>query len=159
MKNNHQLTQTALFITLIFVVTSLTSIPILPYGYFNLGDSILLALAYTLPIGSSIWLGIGPTMSDVLSPFMFYAPYTFIIKTVGILTLKFIPRKLPLWLRLYITSILMSILYGGVDIILTGSVNAFIPSIIANGLQTLFSPILALILIPLTQRAMKKVIR
>ena len=66
---------------LIFVATMIIKIPSPLSGYINLGDSIVLLAAWTLPPAYSfLAAGVGSALADVLSPYIEYAPVTFLIK-------------------------------------------------------------------------------
>ena len=75
------ITLTAIFAALCCAATMI-SVP-LPFGYFNLGDVIVLSAAWLLgPLYGAIAAGIGSSLADVLLSFVSYAPATFVIKAL-----------------------------------------------------------------------------
>ncbi len=76
-----QLTQTALFAALTFVVTRFIQIPI-PLGYFNIGNTIILFCCALLPSPCGILAGaIGSALADLTS-FPVYTLPTLLIKAL-----------------------------------------------------------------------------
>ncbi len=77
------LTLAALFVALIFVITSFLKIPSPFKGYINLGDCVVLLAAWKLPPKYSfLAAGIGSALADLLGGFVVYAPATFFIKGI-----------------------------------------------------------------------------
>ncbi len=89
MRNNHtiKIAYTALFMALIFVGTQFLRIP-LPFGYFNMGDCLILLSAVI--IGGShavIASALGAALADILSGYVIYAPATIIIKSLMVIAM------------------------------------------------------------------------
>ena len=71
----------ALLAALIFIATRFISIPLPAVGYVNMGDGLVILAGWMLTPGYGfLAAGIGSALSDVLSPFVVYAPVTFLIK-------------------------------------------------------------------------------
>lgn len=81
MKNRtHKIVVTSLLASLVCVATMIIKVP-MPYGYANLGDSIVLVAGWCLsPLYGFFAAAIGSALADVLSGFALYAPVTFVIK-------------------------------------------------------------------------------
>ena len=76
-----KIASSALFAALIFIATRFVSIPLPAVGYVNMGDGIVILAGWMLPGWYGfLAAGIGSALSDVLSPFIVYAPATFVIK-------------------------------------------------------------------------------
>ncbi len=86
----------AMLAALACVCTMVIQIPVpATGGYINLGDSIVLLIAwYVGGIYGAAAAGIGTMMADVLSGYVIYAPATFVIKALMALTAWVIFRKL-----------------------------------------------------------------
>ncbi|NLH97129.1 MAG: ECF transporter S component [Clostridiaceae bacterium] len=86
-----------LMIALVFLATYFTRIPtmVLPGGYFNLGDAVIILAAVLLgPAGGLIAGAVGSALADVAAAALIFAPITFVVKgieglLVGLLTAKF----------------------------------------------------------------------
>ena len=76
-----KIASSALLAALIFIATRFISIPLPAVGYVNMGDGIVILAGWMLSPGYGfLAAGIGSALSDVLSPFVVYAPVTFLIK-------------------------------------------------------------------------------
>ena len=98
MKNNlvRKLVLSSLFIALVFLATYFTRIPtLLPGGYFNLGDAvIMLAAVFIGPLGGLIAGGIGSAFADIAASALIFAPITLVVKgmeglAVGLIAAKY----------------------------------------------------------------------
>ena len=71
-----------LMIALVFLATYLTRIPTpLPGGYFNLGDTMIMAAAIVLGRNTGLIAGaFGSCLADMASGSFIFAPFTFVIK-------------------------------------------------------------------------------
>ncbi len=75
-----KLVRAALLAALCFVLTKVVTVPA-PTGYVNLGDCAVLVSAWMLgPVYGGLAAGVGVMLADVLSPYAFYAPGTFLVK-------------------------------------------------------------------------------
>jgi len=76
-----KLVTAALLAAIIFTVTRVLLIPVPGNGYIHPGDAFVLLSGIILgPIFGGLAAGIGSSMSDIFSPYIIYAPATFIIK-------------------------------------------------------------------------------
>ena len=81
-----KITSSAILAALIFIATRFISIPLPAVGYVNMGDGLVILAGWMLSPGYGfLAAGVGSALSDVLSPFIIYAPVTFFIK--GFMTL------------------------------------------------------------------------
>ena len=91
-----KLIMNGLMIALVFLATYFTRIPtmILPGGYFNLGDAVIILAAFLLgPTGGLIAGAAGSALADLAAAALLFAPITFVVKgieglLVGLLTSK-----------------------------------------------------------------------
>src|SRR5438128_2049913 len=81
------MTLSAVTIVMVFLSTFLFQFPIFSTnGYFNFGDIMIFTFAFAFgPVIGGISGAVGSSLSDALSPFGTFAPFTFIIKVVEIL--------------------------------------------------------------------------
>ena len=106
----------AMFAALVCACTFI-SVP-LPFGYFNLGDVVMLLGAFILGYPAAISAAIGASLADVIMGYTVYAPATAIIKglcvvvacTLMYLTKRFPDKKAILLARLAIAAIASEIL-------------------------------------------------
>lgn len=78
-----RLVLSAILIALCIVATTVIAIPLPFKGYLNLGDVIVLLIAWLLPRRYAfISAGLGSMLSDILLGYTLYAPATFIIKAL-----------------------------------------------------------------------------
>ena len=76
-----KITFTALLAAIIFVATRFIQVPMPAVGYVNLGDAFIILAGWILPGWYGfLAAGIGSALADVLSPYVIYAPATFIVK-------------------------------------------------------------------------------
>ena len=72
-----------LMIALVFLTTYFTRIPtmVLPGGYFNLGDAVIILSAAMLgPAGGLAAGAVGSALADIAAGALLFAPITFIVK-------------------------------------------------------------------------------
>lgn len=88
------LTITGFFMSLVTVVTAYLVFPI-AWGYLNLGDSIIMLLATTLPGGMMFFIGgVGSAFADVLLGYSQYALFTLVIKGLeGVLVVYLVQKS------------------------------------------------------------------
>lgn len=85
----------ALFAALICVATMVVKIPTPLNGYINLGDCVILVVAFTLPCGYGfLAAAVGSCLADILSGYTAYAPATFIIKGLMVLVVFAVTKLL-----------------------------------------------------------------
>ncbi|MHA2398746.1 MAG: ECF transporter S component [Promethearchaeota archaeon] len=83
-KNSLSISIIGIFTALNFIFTFWLQIPIpATGGYINIGDTVVMFTALLFgPIIGGIAGGLGPTLADILSPYVIYAPATLIIKGI-----------------------------------------------------------------------------
>lgn len=75
---------TAVMIALTYVATTLIKIQTPTMGYIHLGDCVVLLCGYLLgPWFGAFAAGTGSMVADILSPYIIYAPGTFLIKATN----------------------------------------------------------------------------
>ena len=80
------------------VATMIIQIPNGIGGYFNLGDCIVLLCGWLLgPVYGALAAGIGSMLADVFSPYIIYAPATFIIKALMAVVAYYTLKKGKAW--------------------------------------------------------------
>ena len=90
-----KIASSALLAALIFIATRFISIPLPAVGYVNLGDGLVILAGWMLSPGYGfLAAGIGSAISDVLSPFVIYAPATFVIKGLMAVIVHFVFKVL-----------------------------------------------------------------
>lgn len=82
MKSYKKYVVSAMFAALILLGTSVIQVPSIN-GYVHIGDSFVYLAACFLPFPFSvIAAGIGAAVADALTPYIAYAPFTFVIKAL-----------------------------------------------------------------------------
>ena len=90
-----KIASSALLAALIFVATRFISIPLPAVGYVHLGDGLVILAGWMLSPGYGfLAAGIGSAISDVLSPFVIYAPATFVVKGLMAVIVHFVFKVL-----------------------------------------------------------------
>jgi len=142
-----KITQAALFTGILIVVTATISIPVAGYGFVNLSDTVIFLIASVLPLKYSFLIaGIGCSMADILLGFGQYAIFTFFIKAMEAVIVSQCKVKMP-FIKFLFAGLFMMTSYAFVDVILTGEIIAFIPSLLYNGVQAVTSIALSSILV------------
>ena len=78
-----KITASALLAALIFIATRFIQIPMPAVGYVNAGDGLVILAGWMLSPGYAfLAAGVGSAIADVLSPYVIYAPATFVIKGI-----------------------------------------------------------------------------
>ncbi len=79
-----QLVLIALFAATVTVATMFSRISFSPNGYFNLGETLIYATAFTFgPLVGGIAGGLGAALADIFSGFLLpWAPITFVLKGI-----------------------------------------------------------------------------
>lgn len=90
-----KIASSALLAALIFITTRFISIPLPAVGYVNMGDGLVILAGWMLsPWYGFLAAGIGSALSDVLSPFVVYAPATFVVKGLMAVIVHFVFKTL-----------------------------------------------------------------
>lgn len=83
-KRTKKLVLTALMMAMAYIATTIIKIQTPTMGYIHFGDCIVLLCGYLLGPGlGALAAGIGSMFSDLLSPYIIYAPGTLIIKALN----------------------------------------------------------------------------
>ena len=86
-KNTTTLVITALLTALVLICTLLLRIPCGPDCYIHLGDAVILLAVMILPRKYACFAGaVGATLADLMGGFAFWAPWTFCVKLLMVLT-------------------------------------------------------------------------
>lgn len=89
-KKTKQLVTTALLTALVLICTLLLKIPVGPDCYVHLGDAVILFAVIMLPRSYACFAGaVGATLADLTGGFAFWAPWTFAVKLLFVLTFGF----------------------------------------------------------------------
>jgi uncharacterized membrane protein len=151
-----ELVVNALFIAIVFVATRYISVTN-GIGYFHAGDGIIMAIAIVYGTRSGIIAGaIGMGLSDALSPYIVYTIPTIIVKTLMVLVLVFIYKKLLKEKHQYIATSIAGLVgvvgYFIFEFFYYGYATAA-PMVIPNLLQaSVVASAIALVLVPLLKR-------
>ena len=155
-KRIHKLAFAALFAALTFAATWV-SFPSPLGGNVNLGDCILLITAW-LPLEpwSIFACAIGSSLTDLLSPYIIYAPATLVIKALMVLVvvfLKHITTKLPTVWRAILSGVVgelvMVVGYFAYETVLYGAAGALINvpfNLVQGGIAILAATALSFVL-------------
>jgi uncharacterized membrane protein len=84
-------------IALVFLATYIIQVPIIAtQGYFNLGDIMIFVAALTFgPIVGGVSGAVGSALSDAISGFGIFAPFTFVIKGLEGFVAGLVARRVP----------------------------------------------------------------
>ncbi|MFV0254895.1 MAG: ECF transporter S component [Erysipelotrichaceae bacterium] len=151
------LSYTAIMIALVCVTTMFLSFPVGSLGYLNLGDVVIMIGASIFgPIPSFLFGGLGSAFADIFLNYSQYAVFSFLIKgSEGLVFSYLFSRNKEM--RAYLAVILILLLgYGAADVILTGSFASLLPSVFTNSIQALSSVFIALLLVPMVSKRLRK---
>lgn len=150
-RRTQSIVMTALMTALVMSVTLVTKVE-LPVGYFNLGDLVVIIIACIMPLRISIFAaGVGSALADLMGGFPLYAIFTLFIKIFEVLIIARFSHYLDSKLRFIpigLAMITMVVLYGFVDVFLSGQFDYFTISVLGNLPQALISGTLAYVLYP-----------
>lgn len=147
----------ALFTALVTVVTLMITIPFIGVdGYFNLGDVVIFSFAvisgrFEFLLGA----GIGSAMADLLTAWAFYAPFTFVVKTlmyvvVYLLYKHITHRYLKITVPFIGGAIVLSIGYAITEVMLKGP-TMFWPALIQNSVQGFVAAAITILILPMVE--------
>lgn len=150
----------AMFAALVCVATMIIKIPSPLKGYLNLGDCVVLLAGWMLPPAYGfLAAGIGSALADIFSPYVVYAPATFIIK--GLMALgayyifRFLSKKTGSLPARIISGIAAELIMTLGYFIFEGFMYGFVPSAVnipANLVQGAAGLILGTILIKVFEK-------
>jgi len=160
-----KLIMNGLMIALVFLATYFTRIPtmVLPGGYFNLGDAVIILASVLLgPAGGLAAGAVGSALADIAAAALLFAPITFVVKgleglAVGLLTSKIRKSGALKQGRLIISTVagaaVMIVGYFLAEAFLLGmfdeafGLTAAVAELLPNTLQGIFSAVLGYILV------------
>ena len=152
---------TALIAALVYVATSIITIPSPLKGYLNLGDCMVLLAGWMLPPGYGfLAAGLGSALADVGAGYFTYAPATFLIKG-GMALIAFVCQRLLRKRLGKLPSQLMGAVLAEAWMVLgyyvfEGFLYGFIPSAVnipANAVQGVAGILIGIILIKALEKA------
>lgn len=147
----------SLFIALVAVVTLMITIPLVGVdGYFNLGDVVIFSFAvisgrFEFFIGA----GLGSALADLASPWAFYAPFTFIVKSLMYVVVYLLYHSIHHRLAKIIVPFIFGALtlsfgYAIVEVILKGP-TMFWPAFIQNSIQGFVAAAITILIMPMIE--------
>lgn len=153
MNKTHKLIIAALLTALVTVATIAFQVPVpATRGYINLGDTIIFVSALLLGAKyGAVAGGVGSALADLLSPYVVWAPFTFVIKgfegfIVGYIFYSLFSGKSSFKARItamIVGGLWMAAGYFGAEVILYGAPAAFV-ELPGNLFQAAGSIVLAL---------------
>ena len=149
-KHLRQLVLAAIFAAAVTVTTAyILHIPIPTGGYIHVGDAIIYLAAALLPLPWACGAAaIGGALADLLTAPMWALP-TLIIKAIICLPFTAKSEKVVCTrnlIAMVVSGILSPALYGVVNIIFTGTAEAFIPQFLGTMVQSIGSAVVFVIL-------------
>ncbi len=138
-------------------VATLISVP-LPFGYFNLGDTLVITGAWCLGAPGIISAALGSALADIILGWAQYAPATFIIKGIMALVAFLLCRRLHMRMRLFFVELAIrtavallceAIMVGGYlffEAIILSYGAAALASVLGNSMQGLVGIVGAVVL-------------
>lgn len=116
------LVTTALLTALVFICTVLLKIPVGPDCYIHLGDAVVILAVLKLPRPYACFAGaVGATLADLIGGFAFWAPWTFVVKLLMVLTIGIFVDKSKEYVGLVAGLIVAVLGYFGSEYMLFGS--------------------------------------
>ena len=151
----------ALLAALVYVATTIITIPSPLKGYLNLGDCMVLLAGWMLPVGYGLLAaGLGSALADVGAGYFTYAPATFVIKglmaVIVFACYKLLSPKIGKFPSQLIGAVLAEILMVLGYYVFEGFLYGFIPSAVnipANAVQGAAGIVIGLLLIKALEKA------
>ena len=145
-----QLVIAAIFAAAVTVTTAyILHIPIPTGGYIHVGDALIYLAASLLPLPWACAAGaIGGALADLLTAPMWALP-TLILKAIICLPFTSKEEKLACprnLIAMVVSGILSPALYGVVNIIFTGTAEAFVPQFLGTMVQSIGSAVVFVVL-------------
>lgn len=107
---------------LVFICTVLLKIPVGPDCYIHLGDAVVILAVLKLPRPYACFAGsVGATLADLIGGFAFWAPWTFVVKLLMILTIGIFVDKSKEYVGLVAGLVVAVLGYFGSEYMLFGS--------------------------------------
>ena len=151
----------ALIAALVYVATTIITIPSPLKGYLNLGDCMVLLAGWMLPVGYGLLAaGLGSALADVGAGYFTYAPATFVIKglmaVIVFACYKLLSPKIGKLPSQLIGAVLAEILMVLGYYVFEGFLYGFIPAAVnipANAVQGVAGIVIGLLLIKALEKA------
>ena len=151
----------ALLAALVYVATTIITIPSPLKGYLNLGDCMVLLAGWMLPVGYGLLAaGLGSALADVGAGYFTYAPATFVIKglmaVIVFACYKLLSPKIGKLPSQLIGAVLAEILMVLGYYVFEGFLYGFIPAAVnipANAVQGVAGIVIGLLLIKALEKA------
>ena len=151
----------ALMAALVYVATTIITIPSPLKGYLNLGDCMVLLAGWMLPMGYGLLAaGLGSALADVGAGYIPYAPATFLIKglmaVIVYLCYKLLSKRIGKFPAQLIGAVLAEILMVLGYYVFEGFLYGFIPAAVnipANAVQGVAGMVIGLLLIKALEKA------
>lgn len=144
--NTTKIVKSALFLAIIYVTTLLIVIPIPGgNGYINISDALIMLVStiFTFPFNFLI-SGISTMLADLTLGYPSYAIFTLFIKGFeSIIVTTTLKKTNKTLIAFCLGGLFMVLAYGLTDVLLTSSLYAFVPAIIANTPQAIACIIIA----------------
>lgn len=141
------LAKTAVFSSLLFVITVYLTIPT-SFGYLNISDAVIIYLASFFPLKSILLISsLSTSVADLFMGYGQYALFTFFIKMSIALTVYLLYQKIKLnyFIVAILAEILMLISYALADVMIFNSWIFFIQSILTNLAQAVGCVIISIV--------------
>ena len=153
----------ALMTALACIATMIIKIPSPLNGYINLGDCMVLMAGWMLPPGYGfLAAGLGSALADVFSPYISYAPATFVIKglmaVLAYYGFKLLYKRLGDTASRIISGFAAELMMVAGYYVFEGFLYGFAPSLVnipPNGIQGIAGLIVGVVLIKIFGRTAK----
>lgn len=146
----------ALFTALVTSSTLILRVPVVPYGYINLGDVAVLFSSLVLPMRYAMFAAsIGSALADLLAGAAEYTIFTLFIKAAEVMIIFGLRRVLTdkfKWAAYACAAFVMALLYAAVDGILLQSFGAFAVSMGFNLIQAVLATSIVILFLPKFKR-------
>ena len=158
MKSTKKTVMSALFASIIFILTRFVSVPSFSgVGNVNLGDCAVLLSAWLIsPKYAFLASGVGSALADLSSAYAIYAPATFIIKGAMALVASLIHRKTKTLVSGILAELIMIIGYLSFEGIFICGFKTALLNIPYNAVQGAIGLASAIILLPIIKKIIRK---
>lgn len=147
----------SLFLALTTVTTLMIQIPLVGVnGYFNLGDVVIFSFAVISGrLEFFLGAGLGSALADLSSAWAFYAPFTFVIKSLMYIIVYFLYHRIKhrvakMIIPFIAGAIVLSFGYAFTEVILQGE-TMFWPALIQNSIQGFVAAAITILILPMIE--------
>lgn len=153
------LVMSALMTAVVLATTMFTKID-MAVGYLNLGDLVIMMITCIAPFKIAlVAAGVGSALADVLNGYPLYFFFTLVIKMGEVVIIHYLMKHKPfdryVFVPFFAAGLMMVVMYGGANVMITGDINYFGVSILGDLPQGLVSAGLATVLYPQYKRMSK----